>query len=295
MAFLPIGTFPLAGVMSQKLIAFSVSKYKKKPFLGGYIILFKNLIIYFSPILHIFLLVSHIVALNHLYGYTSEILLDSTTTDKANSADEIFLIAVHSAFSFPFLFIVDGFIIRYMYKQIKEGEKEKFDIIVEGFSISNIVYLVYFLPYMIIAFVDNPYQAIFVYAILLIFVLAFVLIIFLLMLGMAALCTRFLKFHVRFSKNNSNDDKKFVVLILAFMGISIPGCYYLVCLVLLFTIGGFNNFRDLQNLLWLVLGALIAAVAGHIFKKAEANGQNNQDPNGQNNQDPNGQNNQDPI
>lgn len=125
---------------------------------------------------------------------------------------------------------------------------------VKALLIFNVIlYLGYFLPYMIIAFIDNPIHTIFVYILLLIFIAVLPLIVFL-VVG--------LKYYY------SSEDNKEATIVLNFMGLSIG--YYLVCLILLFTIGGFNNFKDLQNLLWILLGTILTAVARQIYVIVQA-------------------------
>ena len=143
------------------------------------------------------------------------------------------------------------YLIRYVYK----GESMKPQLLVKALLIFNIIYLGYFLPYMIIAFVDNPLQAVFVYILLLIFI-AFVPLMF---FGVAVGISYFRR------KDSEDEDNNFAISFVM-MGITITGSYYLVCLVSLFTIGGFNNFKDLQNLLWLILGTIFTIFAGHILQ-----------------------------
>lgn len=110
---------------------------------------------------------------------------------------------------------------------------------------------------MIIAFIDNPIQTIFVYILLLVFTAVLPLTLFFI---------TGLKHHY-YGNHDEIDDDKDGAIVFGFMGLSI--CYYFVCLILLFTIGGFNNFNDLQNLLWLLLGTLVTALGRHIFIKLQ--------------------------
>ena len=115
------------------------------------------------------------------------------------------------------------------------------------------------------AFIGSPIQTIFVYLVLVIFT-AFLPLMMSIIVGLKHQYT-----------SQDEDDNKIAGVVFSLMGLSIG--YYLICLVLLFTIGGFNNFQDLQNLFWLALGTIVTAVAGHILKKMLAKENNgNEDP-----------------
>ena len=264
-SFLPIGTVPLAGALGRKLISLSLSQYEKKPFLGIYAKLVTKTIIYMCPILIILLFSFHIVAMVRLHEYISGVFLESTTTDVKNSEIEGFLLASHIVFSFIPLIAAIVYLIYYVCKE------ESMELLVEALLILNIIYLGYFLPYMIIAFVDNPLHAIFVYILLLIFI-AFVP----LMLFIVAAVI------LHFRLKDPDDEDKTFAMTFGMMGITFTGGYYLACLVFLFTIGGFNNFKDLRNLLWLVLGTILTAFAGHtlkIMKERSRKKKEDKDPN----------------
>lgn len=250
-AFLPLGTFLLAGLIGHKLISFSLSQYEKKPFLGKYTMLVKAIIVIMSPTLSILFLICHILAMIGLYDYSSEILLDSTTTDKKGTETEGFLIALHCTFSFAPLLVSIGVLVYYIYKEKLEK--------IKALLVFNIIYFGYFLPYMIIAFIDNPLQTIFVYIVLLIFITLFPLILFV---------ASGLKYYFQhFCKGKDENKGKAIGFLFGFIALSLS--YYLNCLILLFTIGGFNNFKDLRNLFWLILGTVLTALGGHIFKKMQ--------------------------
>ena len=108
---------------------------------------------------------------------------------------------------------------------------------------------------MIIAFVDNPIQTLFVYILLLIFS------------AVVPLTMSFVTGLKHYYYKEDDEDSKHYGIVFSFMGLSIG--YYLVCLISLFTIGGFNNFQDLRNLVWLAFGTILTALAGHFFKKMQ--------------------------
>ena len=97
-----------------------------------------------------------------LHNYTSEIVLDSPTTDEANTETENAIVAGHCLCSFVLLRLA----IVALYYYVHE---EKLNIL-NAFLIFNITYLAYFIPYMIMAFISNPIQTIFVYLVLVIFI-----------------------------------------------------------------------------------------------------------------------------
>ena len=183
-----------------------------------------------------------------LHEYFSEIVLDSPTTDEANTETEDAIVAMHSVFSFIPLLVAIGALYYYVH------EKEELST-VNALLIFNIIYLAYFIPYMIMAFISNPIQTIFVYLVLLIFA-AFIPLMLFIVIG--------LKDHYS-SKNKDEDENAGIVF--GLMGLSIG--YYLICLIFLFAIGGFNNFHDLQNLFWFVFGTTLTVVEGHILKKMQ--------------------------
>lgn len=238
--FLPVGIFPLAGWIGHKFISFSVSQYETTPFLGSYVVVAKAIIVLMSCLLNLLCLIFHILAMVGLYQYTSEIVLDSTTTDDSNRDAEDTIVAFHCLLSFGPLIIAVIILIYYIYKEVLTK--------VKALLILNTIYLCYFLPYMIIAFIDNPIHTIFVYILLTIFAAVLPLMIF---LGAG------LRYYY------SNRDNKGAATVFSFMGLSIG--YYLSCLILLFTIGGFNNFKDLRNLFWIVLGTALTAAARQIY------------------------------
>ena len=160
--FLPIGTLPLAGLISHKLISFSVSKYAKNPFLGKYVMLFKFILVVMSPLLSMAFFAFHIAAMVGLHKYTSEIVLDSPATNKANTETEGAIVAGHSLCSFVLLLAAIGVLYYYVH------EKKKLDVL-NALLIFNIIYLAYFMSYMIMAFIGSPIQTIFVYLVLVIF------------------------------------------------------------------------------------------------------------------------------
>ena len=242
---LPVGIFPLAGLVGHKLISLSISQYETTPFLGSYVVLAKAIIVLMSCLLSLLCFIFHILAMVGLYEYTGDIVLDSTTTDETNTEAEDTILAVHCLISFGSLIGAIVALIYYIHKEILTK--------VKALLIFNVIYLGYFLPYMIIAFIDNPIHTIFVYILLLIFTAVLPLILFL-VVG--------LKYYY------SNEDNKEATTVLSFTGLSIG--YYLVCLILLFTIGGFNNFKDLRNLLWLLLGTILTAVARQVYVTMQA-------------------------
>ena len=248
--FLPIGTFPLAGLIGHKLISFSLSKYAKNPFLGKYAALVKYILGVMSPILSLTFLSFHILAMVHLHEYFSEIVLDSPTTDKANTETEDAIVAMHSVFSFIPLLVAIGALCYYV------CEKEELST-VNVLLIFNIIYLAYFIPYMIMAFISNPIQTIFVYLVLLIFA-AFIPLMLFIVTG--------LKDHYT-SKNKDEDEDASWHSVWSYGTVN----WLLLNLShLLFAIGGFNNFHDLQNLFSLVFGTTLTTltvVGGRILKK----------------------------
>ena len=108
------------------------------------------------------------------------------------------------------------------------------------------MFLGYFFPYMVIGFIQNPIQSSFIYA------LFFALIILLSILQISYLLIAAIFKDVR--------NKKMLFFTILLGALAFP--YLLIMLISLFTLGGFDDFSDLKNIILPLLTSSLVSLVG---------------------------------
>ena len=113
-------------------------------------------------------------------------------------------------------------------------------------TVITFMYLGYFFPYMVIAFIANPLKTVFTYAIF------FFLVIFFYIIQIVWLLK---------AKMKISGKKKVAFAVTIFLGIpAIP--YFLIALIAVFSLGSFNDFDDLKNITLPLISSLIVSLMG---------------------------------
>ena len=240
-SFLPIGLMPLVALLAPMLLSYleeHFQEYFTSHFNNeNFIARLKIIVLIMSIILNIAFVTFHILAIIMLFEYSNEI-------NEENNVDDLNAVTpplLHTLFSLiPLLSST-------LLTIYKIGSW-KIDIAL----IMNLLYLAYFFPYMFLAFIDNPMQALFVY------VLQVIAVAFILLLIVTLSSLRYIL--------KSKERSKYNISYVAFSG-SFYLVYLVICIIFLLTLGGFNNFEELRTLFWPITGAIILAVGGYYFKK----------------------------
>ena len=116
-------------------------------------------------------------------------------------------------------------------------------------TVISFMFLGYFFPYMIIAFIEKPIQSVFIYAAIFLFV--FLLKIFQIMWLLK----------VQIFKDNRRKKRILAFLFTVFFAtLALP--YLFVVLIALFTLGNFDDFGDLKNIILPLFSSLIISLMG---------------------------------
>lgn len=228
-----------------------------------------------SVTITIALFVCHIISGVTYIQYGNEVLYnrDLDHSDYSSNSDDQALPIFHMAFSLftitiALLMIIFGYVIfNSDTASRKEGQNFKLHkSVAVGLSI-NIIYLgSYFTPYMLLAFIHNPVQTSFVY----LFGAILVVCVYLLFLGLSICCGDAACWDLEMNK--SDEERKeldcfgFCCCLASWTAV-MSVIYIAIVVIFIFTFGSFNNFQELQNLVFpLVIGLLTIIFLKPAFK-----------------------------
>ena len=116
-------------------------------------------------------------------------------------------------------------------------------------TVITFMYLGYFFPYMVIAFIENPIQSVFIYAGIFLLVILFYIIQIVWLL------------RVELLKKDISKKKIVAFYFTVCLGIlAFP--YFLIVLIALFSLGSFDEFGDLKNIILPLFTSLIVSLMG---------------------------------
>lgn len=235
-SILPIGLMPAAAILAIVLLPYLKKHLDDKipQYINEYVLF--GIIIFMSILLNIAFLIFHIFAIVRLFQYTHEISIENDMED--------------SSYVYPALFHLIGSVMPLLSTSLMSICIDRSWNIP---LILNFIYLAYFLPYMLIAFIDNPVQATFVYVLLVILIV----IVFVVLFGFSG--------KLVYIRDKVKKHNLYCILGTNFATISLV--YFLICAILILNFGGFNNFTELRSLLWPVAGAVIIAAGAYFAKR----------------------------
>ena len=238
-SFLPVGLMTLVASLAPMFFSYleeHFQEYLNSHFNNEYFIAsLKKIVLIISIFLNMAFVTFHILAIIRLFEYSYEI------NEENNVGAAVIPPLLHTLLSLLAL-LLSALLTIYKIRSWK----------IDIALIMNLVYLAYFFPYMLLAFIDNPMQALFVY------ILQVIAVAFFLLLFVSLSSIRYIL--------KSKERSKYSILYVAFFS-SFYLVYLFICIILLLTLGGFNNFEELRTLFWPITGVIILAVVGYYFKK----------------------------
>ena len=237
----------------------------------------KSLII-LSIVISVILFAFHIVSAVELIKYGNTILKDAKDSNEDHSSLPIFHLIL-SLFIIIFVYAYFYTINLSIYKYWHHKENINIDIrLLAATSITvNISYLViYYMPYMLLAFIYNPLQTCTIYSVLGIYILCGYVFVWALLKMLTFICTLVKEDETDGSyasdktDNVSNFHFRTIWIIFFGIGLFLVVIYFSVLIVYALTLGSFDDFGIIQNLVPpLLIGLITFFVVKPTYIKAK--------------------------